>query len=81
MPCGRARHERVGNGCVGGFSGLPFRQRDWGLRSCSGDNRLAPIGPGYSKMFVFQTMMGRMVGGLGTKRSEMKRMDGGQAYT
>jgi hypothetical protein len=32
-----------------GFSGLPFRQRDWGLRSSSGDNRLAPIGPGYSK--------------------------------
>jgi hypothetical protein len=32
-----------------GFSGLPFRQRDWGLRLGSGDNRLAPIGPGYSK--------------------------------
>jgi hypothetical protein len=52
-----------------------------GVRLGPGDNRLAPIGPGYSRMFVFQTKFDDMVGGLGTKRSAMKRMDEGQAYT
>jgi hypothetical protein len=44
-----ARHECAGNGGVGGFSGLPFRQRGWELRLGSGANRQSPIGPGYSK--------------------------------
>jgi hypothetical protein len=42
---------------------------------------LRRLAPAIQKMFVFQTKMGGMVTGLGTKRSEMKRMDEGQAYT
>jgi hypothetical protein len=65
----------------GGCQGVAFQATwVWGC-ACPGDNRQSPIGTGYSKMFVFQTKFDYMVGGLGTKRSEMKRMAEGQAYT
>jgi hypothetical protein len=51
-----------------------------GVRLGPGDNRLAPIGPGYSRMFVFQTKMGRMVVWWKLYASNLSRYVGGNRH-